>query len=219
MIEIKICGITSYADALHAAECGADALGFIFHPESPRYVGPAMAGRIIDRMPEGIARVGVFVNRDVADIVDIASSCRLDIIQLHGDETPEYCRHFSADRIVKAVNLRHPDDLMDLHDYNVRAFLVDARDGALYGGTGKTADWDLAARAAKAIPLILAGGLDADNIEEAMDRVSPAAVDINSGVEISPGRKDREKMGRIIDIIRRHDKTGPARAGILTVKR
>jgi phosphoribosylanthranilate isomerase len=219
MMEIKICGITNCDDALHAAQCGANALGFIFYPKSARYIKPAEASVIINRLPDSVARVGVFVNQDVAEIKDIASSCRLDIIQLHGDESPEYCRHFPAALIVKAFTLKHPEDLKALHNYNVKAFLVDSREGELYGGTGKTTNCELAFRAARTFPLILAGGLNEENIEKAMDRVSSGAVDINSGVEISPGKKDHEKVQRIINIIRKHDESGPARAGILTVKR
>ena len=121
--------------------------------------------------------------------------------------------------IIKSLNLKSFDDLNVLPDYNVRAFLVDSREGALYGGTGKTTDWGLASRAAINFPLILAGGLNEENIERAVDWVSPDAVDINSGVEIMPGKKDHEKVRRIIDVLRRRKQPGSARTGIFTVQK
>lgn len=204
---------------MHAAGCGADALGFIFYPKSARYIEPAEASRITDCLPHGVAKVGVFVNHDISEIRDIASLCRLDIIQLHGDESPEYCRNFSPDMIIKSVNLKGFDDFNVLPDYTVRAFLIDSREGALYGGTGKTSDWGLASRAAASFPLILSGGLNENNIERAVDLVAPDAVDINSGVEMMPGKKDHDKVRRIIDVLRRRKQPGPARTGIFTVQK
>jgi phosphoribosylanthranilate isomerase len=202
MTEIKICGITRIEDALCAAESGADAVGFIFHPASPRCVTPERAKAIVAELPAGIVTVGVFVNRPAAEVERTAEACRLDLIQLHGDESPAYCRLFPAGRIVKAVSPRTPEELGRLADYDVRAFLVDARDPGRYGGTGKRADWELAARLGRERPLILAGGLHAGNIAEAMGAVAPRAVDINSGCELAPGIKDHDQMWRIIGMIR-----------------
>jgi len=208
MTEIKICGITRLEDALCAAECGADAVGFIFHPPSPRYVGAEKAKAIIAELPEGIVKVGVFVNRPVEEVERIVEACGLDLIQVHGDESPAYCRRFPAGRIITAVSPRTVEELRRLAVYEVRAFLVDARDAGRYGGTGKRADWALAARVRESHPLILAGGLDADNIPEALATVAPDAVDINSGCESAPGIKDHARMRRIVEMIRGTTSTG-----------
>jgi phosphoribosylanthranilate isomerase len=211
MTEIKICGITNPEDALAASACGVDALGFIFYPKSPRYVAPEKAREIIAALPKEIVTVGVFVDHDVRVIAEIREFCRLDLIQLHGDESPEYCRHFSASLLIKAVSPRSRADLGGLRDYLVRAILVDCRDRERYGGTGRPANWHLAAKIGESYPLILAGGLCAGNIREALAMVSPRAVDINSGVESSPGEKDPEKMKNIVDIIRQSTPAGTGR--------
>jgi phosphoribosylanthranilate isomerase len=259
MTQIKICGITNIEDALCAAACGADAVGFIFHPASPRYIAPERAKAIIAELPEELTKVGIFVNREAKEVVQIADHCGLDIIQLHGDESPEYCRSFDAltmsqrrattdpgfergdsigvrngryamdsrfrgndiqqpafygsrrfapERIIKAVFPQTVEDLPALDAYNVRALLVDCREGNLYGGTGKRADWGLAARFAQSRPVILAGGLDIGNIGEALAAVAPDAVDINSGIESAPGVKDHDRMRRIIEIVRRAGQSG-----------
>jgi phosphoribosylanthranilate isomerase len=202
MTEIKICGITRLEDALCAADCGADAVGFIFHPASPRYIAPERAKAIIAQLPEGISTVGVFVNRGLKEVERTVEVCGLKLIQFHGDESPEYCRLFPPQRVVKAVSPRTAEELRALDVYEVRAFLVDARDTCRYGGTGKRADWKLAASIGKMHPLILAGGLNAENIEAALTAVAPQAVDINSGCELAPGIKDHDRMRRIIGMIR-----------------
>lgn len=203
MTEIKVCGITNVEDALFAAACGADAVGFIFHAPSPRYVLPKTARQIIASLPAGIVKVGVFVNRDPDEVRRIAEDCGIDLIQLHGDEPPEYCRRLPPERIIKAVSPRTPEEIRALAAYDVRAFLMDARDRGLYGGTGKRADWGLAAKLGKEHPLILAGGLGEENIGEALGAVAPRALDINSGAERAPGLKDHERLRRIIAIIRK----------------
>jgi phosphoribosylanthranilate isomerase len=200
--EIKICGITRLEDALCAAACGADAVGFIFHPASPRYMTPERAMAIIARLPEGIATVGVFVNRQRREVEQTAEACGLDLIQLHGDESPAYCRQFPSGRVIKAVSPGTSEELRALDDYRVRALLIDAREGSRYGGTGKRSDWELAIKIREAHPLILAGGLNPGNIEEALTTVAPHAVDINSGCELAPGIKDHDRMRRIIGMIR-----------------
>ena len=202
MTEIKICGITRLEDALCASACGADAVGFIFHKESPRHITPERAAAIIAQLPGGIAKVGVFVNRGKEEVERTVDLCGLDLIQFHGDESPAYCRLFPPERVIKAVSPKTKEELRALDVYDVRAFLVDARDAGRYGGTGKRADWELAAALKKAHPLILAGGLDAENIEAALAAVAPQAVDINSGCESAPGIKDHDRMRRIIGMIR-----------------
>jgi phosphoribosylanthranilate isomerase len=209
MTEIKICGITRLEDAFCAAESGADAIGFIFHPASPRYIAPERAREIIAQLPGEIAKVGVFVNREADELERTAALCGLDLIQLHGDESPEYCRRFPHERVIKVVFPRTPGDLRLLEVYEVRAFLADARDAGSYGGTGKRTDWKLAAKLRESHPLILAGGLDAGNIAEALAAVSPHAVDINSGCERAPGIKDHDRMRQIIGIIRGASPPGP----------
>ena len=203
MTQIKICGITRIDDALCAAESGADAVGFIFHPASPRYIAAERAKEIIAALPADLVKVGVFVNREAEEVVQTVEDCGLDLIQLHGDESPEYCRRFPPERVIKAVFLRTPEDLRALDAYDVMAFLADFREAGRYGGTGKRADWELAARLGKTHPLILAGGLCIENIGEAMAAVAPGAVDINSGCERTPGIKDHERMKRIINLIRK----------------
>lgn len=202
MTQIKICGITRLEDAVCAAECGADALGFIFYPVSPRHVSPETALSIIRELPDDMIRIGVFVNQNPFDIIDMVHFCSLDLIQLHGDESPEDCRRFPAERVIKAVSSGMDCDPETLAAYPVRALLLDHRDAQCYGGTGKTSDWRLARIIRTIRPLILAGGLREDNIQEAIRAVAPDGVDLNSGVEQSPGKKDPGKIRRIIEIIR-----------------
>jgi len=208
MTEIKICGITNIEDALHAAACGADALGFIFYRRSPRYIAPAAAAGIIARLPGTICKVGLFVNEAAGTVKQTAAVCGLDLIQLHGDETVDYCRGFRPDVLLKALPLETEEDIQGAVLYPVRAILVDARTAGLYGGTGELASWELAARLGKDKPLILAGGLNSENIAAAMRTARPQAVDINSGVEAAPGKKDAGKVKEIIGIIRREETGG-----------
>ncbi|MFB3925445.1 MAG: phosphoribosylanthranilate isomerase [Syntrophales bacterium] len=203
MTEIKICGITNLDDAIHASETGADAVGFIFYPQSPRYILPDQARKITAGLRGRIATVGVFVNHPVRDVKDIALFCRLDLIQLHGDETPEYCRRLPGHRLIKAISPMEESELADLAEYPVRAFLIDARDSGKYGGTGKVSSWPLARKIGENHSLILSGGLNQDNISAALEAVEPDAVDICSGVELAPGRKDPEKVRAVVDRIKR----------------
>ena len=202
MTQIKICGITRIEDALCAAACGADAVGFIFHPASPRYITPERAKEIIADLPANLVTVGGFVNREADEVAQTVEDCGLDLIQLHGDESPEYCRRFPPERVIKAVFPRTTEELRALNAYDVRAFLADFREAGRYGGTGKRTDWKLAAGLAKKQPLILAGGLGIENIAEAIAAVAPQAVDINSGIEQAPGLKDHDRMRRIVAMIR-----------------
>jgi phosphoribosylanthranilate isomerase len=199
--EIKICGITNREDALFVAECGADAIGFIFYPKSPRYVALEAAKEIIRELPAGITKVGVFVNHDVVEIKKTFELCGLDLVQLHGVESPAYCGQFPASLVIKAFAPRAEDDLEKLRGYPVRAILVDTYDPQRYGGTGEQSDWSLAAQVKEQHPLILAGGLSIANIQEAIELVAPHAVDINSGVERSPGKKDHHKIKEIIELV------------------
>jgi phosphoribosylanthranilate isomerase len=199
--QIKICGITNEEDALRAAKLGAAALGFIFYPPSPRYVRPKVVRKIVKKLPLNLAKVGVFVNESAEEIKKIIKYCRLDFIQLHGDESVEYYRNFPTSTIIKTVELLNESDLVKAFSYNVAAILVDSRHAGLYGGTGKRANWALACRIKNKKPLILSGGLNEDNVAQAIKDVAPHALDINSGVEKSPGKKDHIKMVRIFDIV------------------
>jgi phosphoribosylanthranilate isomerase len=202
MTQVKICGITNEEDALCAAECGAAALGFIFYSASPRYITPEKVRLIINKLPAEIIRVGVFVNEKAEEVKRIVQYCGLDYIQLHGDESVEYCHSFPPASIIKAVNLLSENDLLHALNYNVRALLVDSRHAGLYGGTGRKANWDLALRIKSKKPLILSGGLNEDNVNEALQIVAPQALDFNSGVEIEPGKKDHKKIARVMEIVR-----------------
>jgi phosphoribosylanthranilate isomerase len=205
MIQVKICGITNQQDAVAASERGASALGFIFYPPSPRYINPEAAKIIIAALPDDIVRVGVFVNENAETVKNISDYLALDMIQLHGDESPDYCRQFPAATVVKAIELKNDDDVDRALDYEVAALLADARHAGLYGGTGKKSDWSLARKIKNKKPLILSGGLNAENIADALAAVAPDALDINSGAESSPGKKDHEKLLRLFESIRAHD--------------
>jgi len=203
--EVKICGITNIKDAVAASECGATAVGFIFYPPSPRYVKPADTKKIIVSLPDELVKVGVFVNEKPTEIERIMELCSLDMIQLHGDESPEYCNRFPTDITIKAFDLKNNDDVCRALNYNVAAILADSRHAGLYGGTGKTSNWELARCIKDKRPLILSGGLNAENITEAVKIIAPVALDINSGVEASPGIKDHRKLRQIFEVIRTAD--------------
>ena len=157
---------------------------------------------IIEKIPDGIAMVGVFVNHDPLEVKKTVEFCGLGLVQLHGDESSEYCRQFPSSRLIKAFSPRYEGDLRKVRSYFVRAILVDAYDPLRYGGTGKRSDWNLAIRVKETHPLIIAGGLNQDTIREAIEIVSPHAVDVNSGVESSPGKKDPRKVREIMEIVR-----------------
>lgn len=193
MIKIKICGITNIEDALAAVEAGADALGFVFFEKSPRNISPEQAARIIRQLPPFVQIVGLFVNEQAAVINTIADQCGLDIVQLHGDESPEFCAGVKR-RVIKAFRVRDQSSLDQIGDYDVAACLLDAWSPAARGGTGETFNWEIAAAAAASRCIILAGGLTSGNVAEAVKTVRPYAVDVSSGVENAPGCKDRRTM-------------------------
>ena len=201
MIQVKFCGITNEEDALCAANFGAAALGFIFYSPSPRYIEPERARLITTNLPAHVVTVGVFVNESAAEIKRVMKYCSLDFIQMHGDETAAFCRKFPPTKIIKTVFLQNDEDVEKACAYQVAAILVDNRNKGLYGGTGVPADWELARRLNDRKPLILSGGLNEKNIRQALEVVAPRAVDINSGVEVSPGKKDPHKMARLLRIL------------------
>lgn len=204
-IKVKVCGITNAEDALAAVEAGADALGFIFYEKSPRYVVPAVAANIIAELPPLVTPVGVFVNEGLATVRSIMDTCGLAMAQLHGDENVSYCREL-ARPAMKALRLRDRGSLLALAEYQgrggVRGFVLDAFSELSYGGTGQITDWGLAAEVAKSTPLLLAGGLTPDNVTEAIRTVRPYGVDVSSGVESAPGKKDHAKMRAFVDAVR-----------------
>lgn len=197
MVRVKICGITNPADAQHAAACGADALGFIFYPGSPRFVAPDRARCIIADLPPFVTTVGLFVNEPSARIREIADFCGLNVIQLHGDEGPELCNH-PPYRVIKALRLQDGMSPDTMPDYKASALLLDASVPGQYGGTGQVCDWGLAAEFASQRKVILAGGLTPANVAEAVERVRPYGVDVSSGVESAAGKKDAEKVAQFI---------------------
>jgi len=204
-IKVKVCGITNAEDALAAVEAGADALGFIFYEKSPRYVVPGVVANIIAELPPLVTPVGVFVNEGLATVRSIMDTCGLAMAQLHGDENVSYCREL-ARPAMKALRLRDRGSLLALAEYQgrggVRGFVLDAFSELSYGGTGQITDWGLAAEVAKSTPILLAGGLTPDNVTEAIRTVRPYGVDVSSGVESAPGKKDHAKMRAFVDAVR-----------------
>lgn len=197
MVRVKICGITSLEDALMAVEAGADALGFVFHEQSPRHVTPEDAAGIIAGLPPFVQTVGLFVNRPLEFVNETAARCRLDLVQLHGDEPPEFCDAVER-RVIKAFRVKDVTSLDPIKNYRVAAHLLDAYSPKAYGGTGLTFNWDIAAVAKEFGPVILAGGLTPDNVREAVEVVTPYAVDVSGGVESAPGKKDVAKVREFI---------------------
>lgn len=200
MVRIKICGITNSGDALAAAELGADALGFVF-AESPHRVSPGQVARISDELPSSISKVGVFVNEEADVVRDTAEMCGLDTLQFHGSETPEYCRLFGS-RAVKAFRVKDSVNLSELARYGAGPFVLDTHIEGIAGGTGQTFDWNHAAEASADFRIILSGGLTPDNVCEAIATVKPYAVDVSSGIEDSPGRKDIKMLKAFILAVR-----------------
>ena len=197
-VKVKICGITNLQDALAAIAAGADALGFMFCEQSPRCLSPALAAEIIRQLPPFVAKVGVFVDASADSIKQTVSLCGLDTLQLHGDESPEFCRQFSLP-VIKAFRIRNADSLGPISSYQTAAWLLDSFVPGRSGGTGAAFNWDLALQAKKlGGRIILAGGLTPQNVAAAVQQVQPYAVDVSSGVESAPGKKDATKMWEFI---------------------
>ncbi len=195
MVKLKVCGITTYEDAIAAIEAGAEFLGFNFYAPSPRYIAPENAREIIEQLPPEVVNVGVFVNEARPELVHQKMMLSgVTVAQLHGDEDEMYCRIVGASRVIKALRIGRKFDLETLTGFPASAFLIDAFDTKLFGGTGKTSNWDIAQDIAQVANVFLAGGLTPENIGEAIRAVQPYAVDVNSGVEIYPGRKDKTKL-------------------------
>lgn len=205
MTFVKICGITNLDDARAAVDAGADALGFNFYKPSPRYITPQTAREIIGQLPQSILTVGVFVNESTPESVeDLARDAGVVAIQLHGDESPDYCRAISNRYVIKALAAGADFDVQRVLDYReVNAILLDTKDHALRGGTGRIFDWSLALEVRRVVPkLYLAGGLGVQNIEDAINSVDPFAVDACSSLEERPGKKNHQRMRQFVNTIR-----------------
>ena len=198
---IKICGITNLDDARCAVAAGADALGFVFYAKSPRYMTAKAAGDIVAALPPFVTTVGLFVNMAGSEILQTMKTARLNVVQLHGDELPEDCM-IPGYPVVKAVRVKSSDSLNGIDRYQVSALLLDAWNDDHYGGTGEKFEWQLAKTLTADRPVILAGGLNPDNVATAIITVNPYAVDVSSGIEISPGKKDHDKIYQFIQQVR-----------------
>lgn len=208
MVRVKICGITNAADALAAIDAGANLLGFNFFPNSPRHISEAEAAKIRPLLPKKVKAVGIFVNPLVADVMTLRKSLKLDAAQLHGDESPETATEIARSLpVIKAFPVDTDFPLATLDEYaDAFAYLFDANHSGQYGGTGRTTDWDVARRAAQDHRIILAGGLKVENVAAAVRIVRPYGVDVASGVESGPGKKDHGRLREFIQEVRRAEK-------------
>jgi phosphoribosylanthranilate isomerase len=200
MVRVKICGITNLEDAVASVEAGAHALGFNFFRDSPRYIEPSAAQRIIDKLPTSVLTVGVFVNEPSAEVMRFANVAGVQAVQLHGDESPAYCRELQGLFVIKALRVSGDFEPEQAAHYETGAILLDAFTTRAYGGAGQSFDWSIAARTRPLVAkLFLAGGLNAINVAEAIARVQPYAVDVCSALEITPGKKDQARVRAFID--------------------
>lgn len=201
-VKVKICGITSVADGLAAAEAGADMIGLMFYERSPRCISFEVAAEISRALPGHIVRVGVFVNPEEDAVLRAIGECGIGLAQFHGEETPEFCSQFGV-MSMKAFRVRDAESLLALPEYHTEAFLLDAYSPDAHGGTGAKFNWELAIDAKKyGRPIFLAGGLTPENVAEAVQKVQPFGVDVSSGVESAPGKKDAAKVRAFIEAVR-----------------
>lgn len=199
MCKVKICGITNLEDALIACEYGADALGFIFYKKSPRFIDPEQAKEIVKGLPPFITTVGVFVDEELYKINEIVEKIGLNVVQLHGNESPEFCKGIER-KVIKAVRIGKGQMVkIPLQKYSVSAYLLDTYQEGIPGGTGETFNWEIAKEAKRFGKIILAGGLTPQNVAEAVRIVMPYGVDVSSGVEEVPGKKDSKKIKDFIE--------------------
>ncbi len=212
---IKICGITRLADALCAVEAGVDALGFIFYAKSPRAIEPHVAREIIRQLPPFVDAVGVFVGEELQRVTAIVRECGFGYAQLHGSESPAYCRELAACaapcQVLKAVRVGEQSAAEEVASYHdcVRGYLLDTYQKNAVGGTGQVFDWAMIDRLRIGKPFLLAGGLDPDNVREALEQVQPYGVDANSGLEDAPGVKNHGLIRRFIATVRTFEAAGP----------
>ena len=208
MVRVKICGITNAADALAAIDAGANLLGFNFYAKSPRHITKAEAAKIRPQLSKKVKAVGIFVNAPPAEVAALCKSLKLDAAQLHGDEPPEAVAKVALGvAVFKAFRVESDFRLETLEEYSeASAFLFDAAHTGQYGGTGRTTDWDVARRAAIGHRIILAGGLNVENVAAAVRIVRPYAVDVASSVESKPGKKDHGRMREFVQEVRRGER-------------
>ncbi len=197
-LKVKICGITNREDALRCIDAGAHALGFIFYKKSPRYIEPSVAAKIINELPPFVAAVGVFVNEKRSFIEQTITETNIRIIQFSGDEMPEDCNGYSL-KVWKAFRFTLMNEIDIAQRYSISAALIDGAGNNLYGGTGTLADFSIASAVKQFHPVVLAGGLNPDNVLSAVQHVHPYAIDVNSGIERSPGKKDGKKIASLFD--------------------
>jgi len=204
--KVKICGLTNLEDARFVSGALVDYLGFIFFESSPRFIDPPKAGAIINWL-EGPQSVGVFVNQSLDEVNDIAKQTGIELVQLHGNESPDYCKLIDKP-IIKVIHIEHNDTIESINDrikeYSdaVDFFMFDNKVGDQWGGTGQTFDWNVIKDMNLDLPFFLSGGLNSDNIEEAIETVKPYAVDLSSSLEEVPGLKDFEKIEDFMDVMR-----------------
>ena len=201
MIRVKICGNVTLKDTMAAVEAGADAVGFVFYARSPRVVSPKAVAAIVSHLPPFVTPVGLFVNEKPDVVRQIASDCGIHLVQLHGEESPQYCAELRLP-VLKGIRVRRREDVSVLASYRVEAILLDAYVEGVIGGTGTTFDWGLAVEAKAWGPIILAGGLTPDNVIEAISLVQPYGVDVSSGVESAPGVKDHAKVRAFVENVK-----------------
>ena len=201
-VKVKICGITNVADGVAAAEAGADMIGLMFYEGSPRHVSFATAAEISRALPPFTVKVGVFVNPAEDAVMRAIGDCGVSLLQFHGEETPEFCTQFGV-MSMKAFRVRGPESLAELPKYQTDAWLLDAYSPDAYGGTGAKFNWDIALEASQfGRPIFLAGGLTPENVGAAVRQVQPFGVDVSSGVESAPGKKDRDKLRAFVQAVR-----------------
>jgi phosphoribosylanthranilate isomerase len=198
--KVKICGLTNYEDTAAAVDMGADLLGFNFYPESPRYISIEKVVQIVSKLPAFVTTVGVFVNASVEQIREVIHACQLDWVQLHGDESPEFCQSLATDNVstMKALRIREKADIDRADNYFTDAILLDAFHPQKYGGTGLTFDWNIIGHIGKRV--FLAGGINPDNAAEAV-KLGVYGIDVCSGIEVEPGKKDHQKMKKLFENI------------------
>jgi len=197
--KVKICGITNLRDALQSVWNGADALGFVFFKRSRRYIKPKEAKKIIDIIPPWIFKIGLFVNENISNVKKVARYCNLDFIQLHGDEAQSYLKKLKDFRLIKAIRIKEKDDLKHLDNLACELLLFDTYSKKEFGGTGKKFNWSLAREIRKIRkPYIVSGGLRSSNVNQAVKKFSPYAVDVSSGVEGKSGKKDKKLIKEFI---------------------
>jgi len=204
MTRIKICGITNKTDAIGAASLEVDMMGFVFYKKSKRYVEPAVVEDIINELPPYIGRVGVFVDEDKGNVLRIAVDAGLDILQFHGNETPEYCKDFcNKYKTIKAFRIKDEKDLEKVNSYETDFYMFDTYKSDSIGGTGEIFDWNILKDFEILKPVFISGGLTPDNVGRAIRELSPYGVDVSTGVEASPGRKDITKIKRFVENVRK----------------